>query len=268
MSQVVLASGEVVNANNNTNPDLFRALKGGSNNFGIITKVDLLAFDQGDLWGGTVTYNNSTTSQQIPAMVNFNNHIADDPYASLITFWSYSSASGDTTVVNLLDYTKPVANPPPYEEILSISNTSSTMRISNLTDLTLEASQANGFKHVIWSFSSFSSSDFSFRNIFLTLTFANDARIIQRAVDLHNTLVSDAKTSAVSTNYTMVTMFQPLPPIYSQYSNERGGNVLGLDRFETTLQCKPLPPLSFHSSIIPRRRFKRLTPISLTSISL
>lgn len=108
----------------------------------------MLAFQQGDIWGGLVTYDNSTTSQHVPAMVNFNNRIASEPYASLITFWSYSSALGDTTVINVFAYTKPVANPSPYEEILSIANTSSTMRVTNVTDLTEEAAQAYGFRHV------------------------------------------------------------------------------------------------------------------------
>ncbi|KAF3153278.1 hypothetical protein TWF594_000301 [Orbilia oligospora] len=39
--QVVLANGWVVNANAVANADLFRALKGGSSNFGIVTRIDL-----------------------------------------------------------------------------------------------------------------------------------------------------------------------------------------------------------------------------------
>ncbi|KAK6523662.1 hypothetical protein TWF281_001638 [Arthrobotrys megalospora] len=39
--EVVLANGWVVNANAGANADLFRALKGGSSNFGIVTRVDL-----------------------------------------------------------------------------------------------------------------------------------------------------------------------------------------------------------------------------------
>ncbi|RVD87908.1 uncharacterized protein DFL_002111 [Arthrobotrys flagrans] len=39
--QVVLANGWIVNANANANTDLFRALKGGSSNFGIVTRVDI-----------------------------------------------------------------------------------------------------------------------------------------------------------------------------------------------------------------------------------
>ena len=45
--QVVVASGQIVDANLNSYPDLFSALKGGSNNFGIVTSFDLKVFQQG-----------------------------------------------------------------------------------------------------------------------------------------------------------------------------------------------------------------------------
>ncbi|KAF4457080.1 hypothetical protein F53441_868 [Fusarium austroafricanum] len=39
--QVVLANGTLINANKDQNPDLFLALKGGGNNFGVVTRFDL-----------------------------------------------------------------------------------------------------------------------------------------------------------------------------------------------------------------------------------
>ena len=47
MSQVVLASGQIVNANSTSHPQLFAALKGGSSNFGIVTRFDMKVFQQG-----------------------------------------------------------------------------------------------------------------------------------------------------------------------------------------------------------------------------
>lgn len=41
VSQVLLADGRLVNANAHEHPDLYRALKGGGTNFGIVTRVDL-----------------------------------------------------------------------------------------------------------------------------------------------------------------------------------------------------------------------------------
>ncbi|KAL1965225.1 hypothetical protein VTN77DRAFT_5979 [Rasamsonia byssochlamydoides] len=203
--EVVLANGSIINANNHTNSDLFKALKGGSNNFGIVTKIDLYAFPQGDR--GVVSYDNSTstTAQLIPAIVNFTNHVEDDPYVSLITFWQYSSTSGANVIVNALEYTKPVANPPVFSQIVSIVNTSSTMRIASLYELTSELAQVSGF-----------------RELFLTLTFVNDARVIEKAVGLHNSLIEEAKASVRSIEWTFETIFQPLPALFSRRSVARG----------------------------------------------
>lgn len=38
--EVVLADGSIVNANPRENPDLYKSLKGGSGNFGFVTRVD------------------------------------------------------------------------------------------------------------------------------------------------------------------------------------------------------------------------------------
>lgn len=58
--EVVLADGSTANAKAWQNPDLFVALKGGSNNFGIVTRFDLQIYPQGDFWGGFGYYTSST----------------------------------------------------------------------------------------------------------------------------------------------------------------------------------------------------------------
>jgi len=49
--EVVLASGQVVIASSTSNPKLWRALKGGGSNFGIVTRFTFRAFPCGDIWG-------------------------------------------------------------------------------------------------------------------------------------------------------------------------------------------------------------------------
>lgn len=68
--EAVLASGEVVNANANENADLFKALKGGGNNFGVVTRFDMRTFKQGPFWGGAVFYFAAQFPSQIEALVN------------------------------------------------------------------------------------------------------------------------------------------------------------------------------------------------------
>jgi FAD/FMN-containing dehydrogenase len=49
-SQVVLPSGNIVDATQKSNSDLWLALRGGSNNFGIVTAFESTAFEQGKFW--------------------------------------------------------------------------------------------------------------------------------------------------------------------------------------------------------------------------
>jgi len=54
--EVVLPNGTIANVNRRSNPTLFSALRGGGNNFGIVTRFDMETFPQGKLWGGYQFY--------------------------------------------------------------------------------------------------------------------------------------------------------------------------------------------------------------------
>ena len=66
--ELVLPYGKVVNVNSST-PDLFKALKGGSNNFGVVTRFDMRSFESGKFWGGFVVYPLSTMQKHVDAFV-------------------------------------------------------------------------------------------------------------------------------------------------------------------------------------------------------
>jgi FAD/FMN-containing dehydrogenase len=50
--EVVLGDGRIVEASQQENSDLYQALKGGSGNFGIVTRIDMTTFPFGQMWGG------------------------------------------------------------------------------------------------------------------------------------------------------------------------------------------------------------------------
>ncbi|KAH8684498.1 hypothetical protein BGZ60DRAFT_478650 [Tricladium varicosporioides] len=50
--EVILANGSIVNVNQESSPDLYWALRGGGNNFGIVTKFELETYPQGLASGG------------------------------------------------------------------------------------------------------------------------------------------------------------------------------------------------------------------------
>ena len=136
--EVVLSSGQVVNANATANSDLWIALKGGSNNFAIVTRFDLSAFSQGNFWGGSIVYADSASSQLLNAFAGLNGAKEFDEYAALILSFSYVTGTGMVAAANI-EYTKPVINPPAFQPFTSIQpQYSNSMRISNQTDFTTE----------------------------------------------------------------------------------------------------------------------------------
>lgn len=137
--EVVLADGRIIYASKTQNADLFTALKGGNNNFGIVTRLDFQAFDYEGLWGGLVVYPQSTIQTQFNALINFVNNIDKDPYAAAIVMPVYQSAVGADLILNAYDYTKPVPRPAAYNEFLAIpGNISDSTRITSMSSLAIE----------------------------------------------------------------------------------------------------------------------------------
>ncbi len=143
--EVVLADGSIVNVNTFQRPDLFEALKGGSNNFGIVTRFDLKTYPQGQLWGGFIAYPSSTIPQQLSAFGSFMQSAKSDPYAEIICAIGYVAAYKSVVVSIRLHYAEPIANPPIFRPFTAIQpQLKNTMRIGNNIDFVneVESNQA------------------------------------------------------------------------------------------------------------------------------
>lgn len=219
--EVVLADGCVVNANAGENPDLFRALKGGSGNLGVVTRFDMYAIEfphatDPAIWGGILIYDLSAGDALIDAMVQFTGAAAGDRNTSSILYWAYLPALGGMVLNAALENTLGIENPPAAEVYLNVSGiTSNTMRRADLTVITNElgAGQPAGF-----------------RNDWRTLGFQNDARVMKYAVAAHDYAVGQLNaTMTPDSGFNTLCMFQPLNNIIARHGVEKGGNVMGLD---------------------------------------
>jgi FAD/FMN-containing dehydrogenase len=71
--EVVLANGQIVNANASSNAELWKALKGGGCNFGIVTRFDIEAFPAHNLAIETRAINLTHANDFVDAVAAFTN---------------------------------------------------------------------------------------------------------------------------------------------------------------------------------------------------
>lgn len=87
--EVVVANGDIVVASATQNRDLFRALKGGGNQYGIVTQFVLKTYNVGaQIWGGFRTYPQNKTDQVVAAIAKFTSSYPDVKAAIIPTFLS------------------------------------------------------------------------------------------------------------------------------------------------------------------------------------
>ncbi|KAL3421639.1 FAD binding domain-containing protein [Phlyctema vagabunda] len=209
--EVVLADGSIVNANANENPDLFLGLKGGSNNLGIVTRFDLKTFPQGKMWGGNIFRPVETLSQTLDAFTEFAGAKDYDEHAALIHTFGYGAAHG-YAVASSLEYAKEEAMPAVFKELASIEpQWHNTMRLTNLSDLTLELSTLSPLGQ---------------RHSWAATTFKNDRDMMNKAIEAFNgTIAPIMDVPGLQTSL----VFQPIPVAITEKSGHAGGNSLGLD---------------------------------------
>lgn len=137
--EVVLANGSITNASKTSNPDLFTVLKGGNNNFGIVTRFKFRTFPYQGLWGGLVTYPISTIEAQFKALVNFADNVKQNIKGAAIVIVTYHSTVGEDRVLNCYDYAEPTVRPAAYDEFLTIpGNLSDSTGLRNMSSLAQE----------------------------------------------------------------------------------------------------------------------------------
>jgi hypothetical protein len=71
---------------------------------------------------------------------------------------------------------------------------------------------------------------YMFSDIWFTMTFANDAEIFTKIVELNQAFVNEWKATSDNPDFITQCMFQSIPTIFSKHGVEKGGNVLGLDK--------------------------------------
>ncbi|KAK6535648.1 hypothetical protein TWF694_002103 [Orbilia ellipsospora] len=89
--EIVLANGDIVNANQQSNTALFRALKGGSSNFGIVTEFTLNTVKVNAFTGTVGSYPDSSNDALMEAIFKYSTGDVDvDPKSHVIYLASFN----------------------------------------------------------------------------------------------------------------------------------------------------------------------------------
>lgn len=208
-----------MNANDTNNPDLFRALKGGLNNFGVVTRFDLRAIPQKDIWGGTTALDISQRQNIFNFVLEFNNAETYDPYASIIVFLIYHHKMG-WVAQYVLSYTDKIENPPVFEKLTALPSFQSSTRLRTIKDLTDEVGAAlpPGQRAATGAF-----------------TFKNNLDFMEVLHQLEKDTVESVSDSVEGLLFGLVYQPQPRTIFEQANANSRSGNSLGFDDADADL---------------------------------
>lgn len=235
--ELVLANGTILSANATSHPSLFRSLKGGGSNFGIVTRFDFAAFSQPTLWSGGIPLpaDRQGTHMVLKAMHDFTRYhswLTSLAFGSMFSFnksrTAMPGASWNNIVYagNLLTSLPLPAFPVTVQGQTHKVKLTDIMRKMDLADI-LAASEAP----FPWGY----------RNYLATVSFVNDLPTLKRAHEITVELYDEVKDS-VKGEMEWLFAYEPLPTLFSKHSRARGGNVIGLDREKNDLILMQLAP--------------------------
>ncbi|KAF6828032.1 FAD binding domain-containing protein [Colletotrichum plurivorum] len=212
--EVVLADGRIVNANSETNPELFKALKGGSSNFGIVTRFDMEAVPANDIYTGVHLVSKDKSDAVLEALVEFTDRdesFADD---AMLAIYMHNTAMADDIVIPISRINvRGNENTTAFAKVNQIPAIDSKMTHVSHADHARNCQTAGGA-----------------RSVWFTLAFKNDVSIMKTAVDAHQEFVDVMKAAIGAGEFTSQMVLQPVPTYFAKIGRERGGNVLGLDK--------------------------------------
>ncbi|KAF4333054.1 FAD-binding domain protein [Fusarium beomiforme] len=140
--EVVLANGSIVTATRENEPRLFKALRGGGSNFGIVTAFGLESFPYDRIWGAQTTVDPTYRDQAIEAYADFNSKLRTDPKGHTILIFNH--LYGEVEVLQYIVYTAPIPNRPIFDSLLKVPKLKSRLEITDYSDLAAEIADLQG----------------------------------------------------------------------------------------------------------------------------
>ncbi|KAK1709952.1 FAD binding domain-containing protein [Colletotrichum lupini] len=206
--EVVLADGSIIEANTEENADLFKALKGGGSNLGIVTRFDLRTFTvpPTGAYGGLLFASWSDLNVVIDQFVSYASSIGSgSPDHEFVV---YRSDAGNLAVMAMAVSTDGNENSTTFAPFNDITLTRDVRSKQPLSKIAATIADTGGSHYIPFS-----------------LSLQATAEIMNKAAEVFVALTQefDATSVPVSVNF----VFQPLPKNLAAVTP--GNNILGFD---------------------------------------
>ncbi|KAG9256601.1 FAD binding domain-containing protein [Emericellopsis atlantica] len=204
--EVVLADGTVVTADASENADLFKALKGGMNNIGVVTHFKLKTFASHNLFGGVMAFpiaQAPAIADRFVGMVD-NSHV--NPAETGFVSYSWTPATG-SSVAFITVNTNDVKNSSSFQGLEDLGPLVDLRMSQPVSGIALQLQGTLGLY-----------------NIWFTLTFQNTVDMGRKFLEVFNSLIADIQGD-IDESVNIIFVMTPLPTTYKK----GGDNILGLN---------------------------------------
>lgn len=142
--ELVTADSCIINVNASSQSDLFWALKGGSNNYGIVTRFDLETFPASMIYGGSIAYNTSSVPLFMNALIEYlkPGGGVEDGHSALVPALFVSPPGKLVEGYVEVFHDSPDPAPASLVNFTSISAVANTAQVRTYSDLLTETSAA------------------------------------------------------------------------------------------------------------------------------
>ncbi|KAF8686571.1 fad binding protein [Rhizoctonia solani] len=211
--EVVLANGTVSTVTAKSAGDLFKALKGGTGNFGIAASFTLQAYAIKDVYAGNLYYTPDKYDMLFPIMEQFaRTGIESDPKTHMISTFISAPSQLLQLAAFYTFYSEPVTAPPPaIQPFFNVPTTVNTVGVKTVKQAVdeLGTGDVNGLRQDMRAYS------------------------IRANADLYKQLVDHCHSITAELGSTpgwgSAIIFQPISNSMIRASDRKGGNVLGLE---------------------------------------
>lgn len=152
-ADIVIANGELITVDESTHGDLFKALRGGAHNFGIVTSLTLKLYPHQGMWGGYQAVLQEHFDAVFDAYDVFTRDLRTDHKAHMVM--DFFRKGNVLTGIQYPGYTEPTPHPLIFEKLLSIPSVEKNLRFANQSDLAremMELTDIGGLRTAWWTF--------------------------------------------------------------------------------------------------------------------